>query len=273
MLGTLAVMKVYAVQHDIVWQNKVPNFALVSTMLDAARPVPGSLIVLEEMFATGFSDDLVETKEERNGVTEQFLHTLAARYECCVVGGLVGCGDDGRGRNEALVIGPDGEELARYVKIHPFTGGDEHVVHQAGTEVMMFEFGGFKIAPLVCYDLRFPELAREALRLGADVLVYIASWPIKRAQHWVTLLQARAIENLAWVVGVNRCGTDPNFTYPGRSLVVDPHGVIIADAADREGVLVAELDARVSSKWRAEFPAVRDFLQADKTSAASCHQG
>jgi len=111
----------------------------------------------------------------------------------------------------------------------------------------------------VCYDLRFPELARDAIRQGAEVLVYIASWPIKRAQHWVTLLQARAIENLAWVVGVNRCGSDPEFTYPGRTLVVDPHGNIIADAADREGVLVADLLPQVVTDWRAQFPALRDM--------------
>ncbi len=256
-------MKVYAVQHDIVWENKAANFAKVTAMLEAARPEAGSLIVLAEMFATGFSKDLAQTKEASGGETEAFLRSLAVKYRCAVVGGLVGCSSGERGRNEALVIGPSGEELLRYVKIQPFTGGDEHVVHEAGTQVMTFEFGGFKIAPLVCYDLRFPELARSALRQGAEVLVYIASWPIKRAQHWLTLLQARAIENLAWVVGVNRCGTDPSFTYPGRSMVVDPHGVIIADAADREGVLVTELDSKVSASWRAEFPAVRDFLTSE----------
>ena len=223
-------MKIYAVQHDIAWENKAANFTKVTAMLEAARPEAGSLVVLAEMFATGFSKDLAQTKEAPGGETEAFLRSLAVKYSCAVVGGLVGCSSDDRGRNEALVIGPTGEELLRYVKIQPFTGGDEHVVHEAGTQVMTFEFGGFKIVPLVCYDLRFPELARSALRQGAELLVYIASWPIKRAQHWVTLLQARAIENLAWVVGVNRCGTDPSFTYPGRSMVVDPHGVIVADA-------------------------------------------
>ena len=111
---------------------------------------------------------------------------------------------------------------------------------------------------MVCYDLRFPEVAREAVALGAEMLVCIASWPIARVDHWVTLLRARAIENQAWVVGVNRCGKDPQFTYPGRSMVVDPQGVVVADAADREGVLSVDCDAEVVRGWREVFPALRD---------------
>ncbi len=252
-------MKLYAVQHDIIWEDKAANFAKVEVMLAKAAPQPGSLIVLAEMFATGFSKDLSKTRESESRETEAFLKQLALKYQCCVIGGLVGRGSQGLGRNESLAIGPDGHELARYIKIQPFSGGDEHLVHEAGRQVTAFAFGGFNIAPLICYDLRFPELAREAVKQGADLLVYIASWPIKRAQHWVTLLQARAIENLAWVIGVNRCGTDPSFTYPGRSLVVDPHGNIIADAADREAVLEVTLDPAIAAKWRAEFPALRDM--------------
>lgn len=249
-------MKVYAVQQDIVWENKLANYDKVAGLLAAVKPEPGALIVLAEMFSTGFSKDLSKTRETEAKETEGFLRTLAVQYQCCVIGGQVGCGTGELGRNESLAIGPDGQELARYVKMQPFTGGDEHLVHEPGNAVVTFSFGGFTIAPLVCYDLRFPELGRDAVKQGADLLVYIASWPLKRAQHWVTLLQARAIENLAWVVGVNRCGTDPGFTYPGRTLVVDPHGCIVADAADREGVLVTELDVAVATTWRGDFPAL-----------------
>lgn len=252
-------MKIYAVQQDIIWEDKQANHEKVAWMLETAQPEPGSLIVLAEMFATGFSKDLAKTRETDARETEGFIRSLAVKYQCCVIGGLVGCGAGAMGRNESLAIGPKGQELVRYVKIQPFTGGDEHLVHERGDEVVTFSFGGFTIAPLVCYDLRFPELARDAVGQGADLLVYIASWPIKRAQHWVTLLQARAIENLAWVVGVNRCGTDPSFTYPGRSLVVDPHGCIVADAADREGVLQTSIDPSVAAAWRADFPALRDM--------------
>jgi len=250
--------RLYAVQHDIAWEDKAANFAKVSECLDEARPQPGSLIVLAEMFATGFSKHLAHTLDTEARETEAFLRRLAAKYQCCVIGGLIAAAADGKGRNEALAIAPDGKELARYVKMQPFTGGGEHLVHEPGDRVFTFEWQGFTVAPLICYDLRFPELAREATAQGANLLIYIASWPIKRALHWVTLLQARAIENLAWVVGVNRCGTDPEFTYPGRSLVVDPHGNIVADAADREGVLETLLDVNVATQWRSQFPALRD---------------
>jgi predicted amidohydrolase len=123
---------------------------------------------------------------------------------------------------------------------------------------VIFEWAGLKISPLICYDLRFPELARAAVKLGAEVLVYIAAWPVKRYHHWITLLQARAIENQACVIGVNRTGQDPQFSYNGRSLVVDPHGIIIADAGEREQALRAELDTQVIRDWRAQFPALRD---------------
>jgi predicted amidohydrolase len=136
--------------------------------------------------------------------------------------------------------------------------GGEDKAHVAGSSVSLFEWQGLKIAPLICYDLRFPELARSAVRAGAEALIYIAAWPVKRIQHWITLLQARAIENLCYVIGVNRCGTDPQFTYSGRSLVVDPHGIIIADAAEQERVVGAQLDPKVVSNWRCQFPALKD---------------
>ncbi|MDB6137822.1 MAG: hypothetical protein JWO94_894 [Verrucomicrobiaceae bacterium] len=250
--------RIYAVQSDIAWEDKAANFARVTRLLDAAHPQANSVIVLPEMFATGFSKNLTCTLEGPARETEQFLAGLASRHKCCVVGGLVTPGEHGKGRNEALAVAPDGSILARYIKMQPFTGGDEHLVHEAGGRVVTFEWQGFKVSPLICYDLRFPELAREAVAQGANLIIYIASWPIKRVHHWVALLQARAIENLAWVVGVNRCGTDPDFTYPGRTLVVDPHGVIIADAADREGVLETALDVDVAAQWRSQFPALQD---------------
>jgi predicted amidohydrolase len=202
--------------------------------------------------------NLPVTAEEEGGATEQFLREIAAEYQSCVIGGLVTPAASGRGMNQALAIAPDGRILARYTKNHPFSMGGEEKVHVAGTSVSLFEWQGLKIAPLICYDLRFPELARRAVRAGAEVLIYIAAWPVKRIQHWITLLQARAIENLCYVIGVNRCGTDPQFTYSGRSLVVDPHGIIIADAAEQERVVSAQLDPNVVRNWRSQFPALKD---------------
>lgn len=251
-------MNVHLVQIDSAWEDRAANYAKARGLIAAAEPQPGSLIVLPETFATGFSMNLAVTAEPEGGPTEEFLREMAAQHQSCVVGGVVTQRDDGLGMNQALAMAPDGAVLARYTKNHPFSLGGEGQAHVAGSGVALFEWQGLRIAPLICYDLRFPELAREAMRAGAEVLIYIAAWPVKRIQHWITLLQARAIENLAYVIGVNRCGTDPEFVYTGRSLVVDPHGLVIADAAEQERVATARLESAVVRDWRMQFPALKD---------------
>lgn len=251
-------MNIHLVQINSVWEDRSANHAKARQLIASAGPQPGSLIILPETFSTGFSMNLSVTAEPENGPTEQFLREMAAQYQSCIIGGVVTSSEDGRGMNQALAIAPDGTVLARYTKNYPFSMGGEDRAHLAGTDISLFEWHGLRIAPLICYDLRFPELARTAVRAGAEVLVFIAAWPVKRIQHWITLLQARAIENLAYVVGVNRCGTDPDFTYTGRSLVVDPHGIIIADAAEQERVISTRIDPAVLRDWRSQFPALRD---------------
>lgn len=253
-------MNLYAIQIDSVWEDKAANFAKVRTLLAATPPTPGSLIVLPEMFGTGFSCQLSTTVEPLGGETEHFFQEIASQWQCAVLGGLITAGPDELGHNQALAISPDGLELVRYTKIHPFSLGGESEVHAPGNTPIVFEWQGIHVSPLICYDLRFPELARTALGLGAELLIYIAAWPARRIQHWLTLLQARAIENQAYVLGVNRCGQEPNYTYCGRSVLVDPHGVIIADASDGEKSLLCEVDPSVIRTWRQDFPAVRDYL-------------
>lgn len=251
-------MNIHLVQIDSVWEDRAANHAKARQLIAAAAPQPGSLIILPETFATGFSMNLAITAEPEGGPTEQFLREMAAHYQSCVIGGVVTQTGDGRGKNQSLALAPDGSILACYTKNYPFTFGGESAVHEAGRDVSLFEWQGLRIAPLICYDLRFPELARSATRAGAEVLIYIAAWPVKRIQHWITLLQARAIENQAYVIGVNRCGSDPQFTYTGRSLVVDPHGLVIADAAEQERVVSAKIDPVIVREWRSQFPALRD---------------
>lgn len=251
-------MITYLVQMNSIWEDKPASIAKARQLIAEAQPAPGSLIVLPEMFATGFSIETNITAEPEQGSTEQFLIEIAREHRCAVIGGLVTQDAKGDCRNQSLFISPEGLVLGRYSKNQPFSLGGESTVHTAGKGVIVIEWQGLKIVPLICYDLRFPELAREAVKAGAELLIFIAAWPIKRVQHWITLLQARAIENLAFVIGVNQCGTDPSFTYPGRSLVVDPHGVIIADAGDHEHVLRAEIDPAILRAWRSQFPALRD---------------
>jgi predicted amidohydrolase len=251
-------MHICAVQLDSVWENPRANFEKVERMLAAQPPAPGSLIALPEMFATGFSLDLAKTMHGDSRETENFLRTLAMRHRCTVTGGLVNSGAKGLGRNESVTFAADGTLLARYVKQQPFSGAGEDKVHEAGREAVVFPLGEFTAAPLICYDLRFPERFRAAARLGADLFIEIAAWPVKRIEHWLTLLKARAIENMAFVIGVNRTGREPRFEYCGRSVIVNPHGEIIADAGTAETILNAEISHADVATWREEFPALRD---------------
>lgn len=250
-------MRVTLVQLDTVWENKTANFEKVGNLLAAEPPEKGGLIVLPEMFSTGFSLDLSKTLPAPTEL--EFCASLAKKHASCVVGGCLEPAANGRAHNLAAAFSPE-HELARYVKQHPFTGAGEHDFHTSGHQTTVFEWGGFTVAPLVCYDLRFPELFREGLRLGATLFVVIAAWPARRIEHWLTLLRARAIENQAYVIGVNRTGNEPRFIYNGRSVIVDPHGTIVLDAGESEGVVSAEIDPELPKSWRAEFPAVRDFL-------------
>ena len=252
-------MKAFLVQIDSVWENKTASFERAQALLASTKIPPGSLIVLPEMFATGFSLQLAATIDPAPSVTEKFLTAIATTHRSTVVGGLVREGKYGKGRNEAVAISPDGATLARYCKMHPFTFGGESDRHEKGEGPVYFEWGGLMAAPFICYDLRFPEVFRRAAKQGAELMIVIALWPTRRVQHWVTLLQARAIENQAWVIGVNRCGAEPELAYPGRSLVVNPHGETITDAGGGEGLVSAEIDPQVVRNWRKDFPALNDM--------------
>jgi omega-amidase len=188
----------------------------------------------------------------------RFIRDLARSRGIEVIGGVVTDGADGPGRNEAVGFGPDGRETVRYAKIHPFQGAESRN-YAGGASIRTFECGGFRAAPFVCYDLRFPEVFRMAVCEGAELFLVIANWPEKRIHHWVSLLQARAIENQAYVAGVNRCGKDPYLKYPGRSMVIDPQGRVLAEADSNEQILIAELNAEAVATWRRAFPVLQDI--------------
>lgn len=252
-----------ALQLDIAWENKAANFGNVRRLLAQAAPAKDSLVVLPEMFATGFSMNTEAIAESYGGETEQFLAHTAKEFGVCLLAGAAMLGRDGRARNKALAFSPAGELLAFYAKMRPFTPGGEAKHYLAGDRPTVFAWGGWTIAPFVCYDLRFPELFREvAARRRPHLFVVIANWQPRRIHHWVRLLQARAIENQACVVGVNRCGRDPDYVYNGRSVIVDHHGEILADAGDREGWISRRLDFEALEKYRVELPFLADMRPA-----------
>ena len=251
---------VVAVQFDLVWEDKPANFAKVGDLLRAARPRPGALVALPEMFATGFSMNASRIAESAGGPTEQFLSGMARELQVCLVAGAAMSGADGRVRNKALVFSPDGRLLAFYAKMRLFSPGKEGDHYAAGLQPVVFPWDGCQVAPFVCYDLRFPELFRAAAdRHRPELMVVIANWPEKRAHHWVRLLQARAVENQAFVLAVNRIGSDPYYTYAGRSLVIDPQGEILADAGNSEVCLSASLDLDLLRKYREGLPFLDDL--------------
>ena len=251
-------MRLIACQFDIAWEDKPANFDRVRRALDRSDVTPGALVVLPEMFATGFSMNVPVVAESAARETEAFLSRVAAELEVHVLAGLVTAGSDGRGRNEAVAFGPDGAELARYSKLHPFTAAGEKEHYAPGHEVVLFRWGEITVAPFICYDLRFPEVFRAAALRGAELFAVIANWPAAREMHWTTLLRARAIENQAYVVGVNRCGRDPYQEYSGRSAIIGPRGDVVAEAAAGEGSVVGDVDRSEVVEYRRDFSPLRD---------------
>ena len=248
-------MRVHLCQLDIAWHDRPANHAAALRLLENARPAAGDLVVLPEMFPVGFSMD-VAAIADRQGETARFIPKLAKDFGVFVIAGNIIQPDD-RGRNEALVAGPDGVLLATYHKLHPFRFAGEHHHYRDG--VVTFDWNGIAVSPLICYDLRFPEAFRLAIKAGAEMLVVIANWPTARVAHWLALLTARAIENQAYVVGVNRVGRDPNNAYPGRSVVIDPRGNTLLDAGDQAGCFGCEIDIAVLRDYREKFPALADI--------------
>jgi predicted amidohydrolase len=252
-------VNVICCQTDIVWENKSANHDRVRALLQASTVPAGSLVLLPEMFATGFSMNVSATRDDADHLSETFLARLAVDFKAYVAAGVVSRASDGRGRNEALVFNPAGGLIARYCKLHPFSFAGEHQRFAPGGQVTVWPCGEFAAAPFVCYDLRFPEAFRQAVRKGAQLFTVLANWPASREAHWVALLRARAIENQAYVAGVNRCGRDPNVSYSGRSLVFDPRGEILADAGNAECVIQASLELEKLSAYRREFPFLNDM--------------
>ena len=263
-------MRAHLIQFEIAWEDKQANFDRVERLLARAGPQAGDLVVLPEMFDTGFSFNL-DVTADTNGETLRYLIQLAGDLGVTVQGArTVHPRGSTHAQNRATVVGPEGNVLADYAKIHPFSYGKEPERFEGGSEVLVYAWegperrqeerkaGAMRVCPAVCYDLRFPELFRQGLVKGAEVFAIGANWPEARAHHWRALLIARAIENQAFVLGVNRTGQDPNVKYAGGSIAVGPRGEILGELAEEEGVLSVECDPREVRAWREKFPAWKD---------------
>jgi predicted amidohydrolase len=252
-------MKIFALQYDIAWEDRAANIATVQRLAAQAAPPPGSLLVLPEMAFTGFSMKVDRVADTAAREAETAMLALARNHRCWVIGGLVRRAADGRGTNAAVLCSPDGAVVGSYAKIHPYSHGGEDRFYAAGHDVVVWPCGPHQLSPMICYDLRFPEIFRTAARRGATLLVVIANWLETRHEHWPLLLRARAVENEAWVVGVNRCGRDRRNGYRGGSCLIDPTGQVVAQAGEGEGVLVAEADLERVRAVRESFPVLDDL--------------
>lgn len=213
-------------------------------------------VLLPELGDTGFSCDLDKIVDDQ---TLPWARRLAQRLGIWLQPGFAEYGPDGMGRNCAAIISPQGDVLGIYRKVHPFSFGREIDHYRGGEELVLRPCPRAVTCPMICYDLRFPELWRIAAGAGAEVFTIGASWPSARQSHWRALLIARAIENQAYVVSVNRVGADPHLPYVGGSVIVSPTGEILAEAQDAPTILQAELDLDALHRWRNEFPALKDM--------------
>jgi len=249
-------MRVAAVQHDIVWADREANFARLAPLIARAADEGARLAVLTEMFSTGFVVDRDDIGEPTGGPSSSFLSEMAARHGIWVAGSCPETApDDPRPYNSLVVASPDGAQH-RYSKIHPFTYGGEDRHFRPGSEHVTVDIEGTRTSLFVCYDLRFADefwgLARDT-----DLYVVPANWPESRRTHWMMLLRARAIENQAYVVGVNRVGEGGGLAYCGDSRIIDPLGNETV-AADGESIACAEVSPQNVAEVRARFPFLQD---------------
>ena len=241
----MTVLGVAAVQHDIVWHDREANFARLAPKIAGAAASGAGLVLLTETFSTGFSFDTPGIGEPEGGPSATFLVERAAEHGVWVGGSCPEIApdappDDQRPSNVFVLAGPDGT-VYRYRKVHPFSHADEERYVRAGTELVTVDVGGLRCSLFVCYDLRFAD-EFWGLAHDTDAYLVVANWPAKRRLHWSALLRARAIENQAYVVGVNRVGRGGGLDYAGDSAIIDPLGEVLASGAGVETVLLADLD-------------------------------
>ncbi|TVP44931.1 MAG: amidohydrolase [Mongoliibacter sp.] len=258
--STAKTLKVALVQTDLYWKDKIANMAMLEEKIsDLDERV--DVIVLPEMFTTGFTMEAEEVAETMNLQTTRWLKQMARQSQALVTGSFVV--QDGLEFYNRLVWAKPNGDIDHYDKRHLFRMADEDSHYSMGKKQVVFEWKGWKIMPQVCYDLRFPVWSRNWLQdnkeLAYDLIFFVASWPAPRINAWDILLQARAIENLSYSIGVNRVGVDGNdVPYTGHSGAYNYKGETLCYSQDKEEILIAELSYESLVEFRTKFPAWMD---------------
>jgi len=249
-------LKIAFYQGFIPWEDTTTALERWTTRLNGNVP-PAQLLLLPEMFSTGFSMKVEILAESMQGPSVTWMQEHALKRKVYIAGTLM-IKEDHKYFNRLIMVNPSGEIIATYDKRHLFSPGNENQHFTPGTEPCIIEVEGWKIACFICYDLRFPVWSRNK-NLTYDAAIYLANWPEKRISHWRALLLARAIENQAYVVGVNRTGKDGNgVPHSGDSILVSPYGEIMVDAGSETGWCYHQLSAEKLTQYREQFPIWRD---------------
>lgn len=251
------LLSVTVIQPDIHWEEKAENLKMFDKLIGGLNE-PTDLIILPEMFTTGFTIKPAGVSEGMNGDTVKWMKSKAAQYNSVITGSIV-IQDIKKFYNRLIWIEPDGS-CSYYDKRHLFRMGEETTEYSAGNKKLITKYKGWRFRPLICYDLRFPVWSRN--QNDYDMLIYVANWPQARRQVWKNLLIARALENQVYVAGVNRVGIDGRkIKYSGDSLIIDPKGNIISELkVFNESTQTVSLSISDLNTFRKKFPV---YLDAD----------
>lgn len=252
--NTSHLLQVLLFQFEPKWEDKSQNLQQIENVLKGMKPGT-ELVILPEMATTGFSMNATELAEEMEGDSFIAISKMAVEYQVAICGSFI-VQEFASFYNRFIFFHPDGK-WETYDKKHLFTMGAENKTYTSGTARKIIQYKGWKILPIICYDLRFPVWCRN--NLNYDLIICVANWPSARTFVWNTLLKARAIENQCYVLGCNRIGTDGNqIQHDGNSLILDAKGQVMAEAKNQEEMLYAILNKKVQNDFRAAFPVLKD---------------
>ena len=254
-------MKVAGIQHDIVWEDKEKNFTNLRPLISQAAESGPDLIILTELFSTGFSMNTEMISEDIDGPSISFLMNEAKKTGIPICGSVPAMTEGLNRPHNFLVVAYPNNSIESYAKKHLFTYAKEDNHYVAGQETLTLDIAGTKVSFFICFDLRFAPDFWD-LAPTTDLYVVIANWPETRAHHWKSLLTARAIENQAYVMGVNRAGSGDGIGYSGDSRLIDPLGneVVVANSGLTE-IIVGEVSSSIVSEVRSQYPFLDDRSQ------------
>jgi len=252
-------LKIACIQLDIVFGEPSKNFENVKQMIENVIIQKPDIIILPELWTTGYDLTRLNEIADTNGeTTATFISEIAKKYQVNIIAGSIAKKSEAGVTNTMLIFDRSGNCIGEYSKLHLFQLMDEHLYLQPGENKGLFKLEGISAAGMICYDIRFPEWIRSHTTKGAEILFVVAEWPLPRLEHWRTLLISRAIENQCYVVACNRAGSDPNNTFAGHSMIIDPWGEILSEANTEASTLVTTIDLQKVKNVRKQIPIFQD---------------